>query len=381
MDRGDLDRLLALLTKVGGTDLHVKPGTYPSFRVDGELRSLSNEPHPLPRETEVIARTIIPNRLTTAFDTRREADFGYSIPDVGRFRVNVYYQRGLVSLAFRRVRTNPESAEHLGLPPIVNQLVEAKYGLVLVTGPAGAGKSTTLASMIDHINRIRPCHIITIEDPIEYIHQDRLARIEQREVGFDTESFSQAMRGVLRQDPDVILVGEMRDRETAWAAMSAAETGHLVLSTLHTINASETISRFVDFFPSNHLAQIRIALAGSLRATVAQRLVRSSDGEGRLPAAEIMVVNGRIRQCITQMDRTEQIPDIIAAGQYEGMQTFDQSLASHFISGKITLDEALENATKPHDLRLLLEKQGFVSTERGGYDPLPWERIPVRGSG
>ena len=365
MDRRDLDRLLSLLAQWDGSDLHLKAGVRPWVRIDGELRQVSSEPTSTHADTQALARAIMPAEVATQFDRHREADFAYSVPGVGRFRVNAYYQRSSVALAFRAVRANPGSLEDLGLPPAVAKLAEERRGLVLVTGPTGSGKTTTLAAMIDHINRIRSCHIITIEDPIEYLHSDVLASISQREVGFDTDSFHAAMRVVLRQDPDVIFVGEMRDMETTSAALTAAETGHLVLSTLHTIDATETVSRVVDFFPPHQQQQVRTSLAGSLRGTVAQRLVRRADGNGRVPAVELMIVNGRIRQCIEDVEHTSDITDIIAEGAYYGMQTFDQSLASHLEAGLITLTEALEMATNPHDLRVTLERRGLVRTGRG----------------
>ncbi len=365
MDRRDLDRLLGLIGQWDGSDLHLKAGVAPRVRIDGELRQVTNEPKCTQADTQVIARSIMSAEVAAQFDRHREADFAYSVPGVGRFRVNAYFQRSSVALAFRRVRANPGSVEELGLPPTVSKLAEERRGLVLVTGPTGSGKTTTLAAMIDHVNRTRSCHIITIEDPIEYLHSDVLASISQREVGFDTDSFATAMRVVLRQDPDVILVGEMRDVETASAALTAAETGHLVLSTLHTIDATESITRIVDFFPPHQQNQIRTSLAGSLRGTVAQRLVRRADGNGRVPAVEVMVVNGRIRQCIEEMEHTSEISDIIADGAFYGMQTFDQSLAAHLEAGQINLEEALEMATNPHDLRITLERRGLVQTGRG----------------
>jgi twitching motility protein PilT len=365
VDRRDLDRLLGLLGQWDGSDLHLKAGVPPRVRIDGELRQVTNEPKCTHADTQAISRSIMPAEVGAQFDRHREADFAYSVPGVGRFRVNAYFQRSSVALAFRRVRANPGSVEELGLPPAVAKLAEERRGLVLVTGPTGSGKTTTLAAMIDHVNRMRSCHIITIEDPIEYLHADVLASISQREVGFDTDSFATAMRVVLRQDPDVILVGEMRDLETASAALTAAETGHLVLSTLHTIDATETISRIVDFFPPHQQQQIRTSLAGSLRGTVAQRLVRRGDGSGRVPAVEVMVVNGRIRQCIEDAEHSSDIADIIADGAYYGMQSFDQSLAAHLEAGHITLHEALEMATNPHDLRVTLERRGLVQTGRG----------------
>jgi twitching motility protein PilT len=365
VDRRDLDRLLALLAQWEASDLHVKAGVAPRVRINGDLQEIANEPRYTPADTLALARAIMSPEVSAHFDRHHEADFAYSVGGVGRFRVNAYYQRSSVALAFRRVRSSPGSSEELGLPPTISKLAEERRGLVLVTGPTGSGKTTTLAAMIDHINRFRTCHIITIEDPIEYLHMDGLASISQREVGFDTNSFASAMRVVLRQDPDVILVGEMRDKETAAAALTAAETGHLVLSTLHTIDATETITRIVDFFEPHQQQQVRTSLSGSLRGTIAQRLVRRADNLGRVPAVEVMVVNGRIRQCIEDMEHTSDIADIIADGEYYGMQTFDQSLAAHLAAGIISLDEALEMASNPHDLRVTLERRGLVRTGRG----------------
>jgi twitching motility protein PilT len=365
VDRQDLDRLLGLLGQWDASDLHLKAGTMPRVRIDGQLRQVPDEEKLGQSDTYALARAIMPAEIASLFERRHEADFAYSIPGVGRFRVNAYYQRGSVALAFRRVRSVPGSVEELFLPQAVLKLADEPRGLILVTGPTGSGKTTTLAAMIDHINKTRPCHIITIEDPIEYLHSDVLASIGQREVGFDTDSFATAMRVVLRQDPDVILVGEMRDLETASAALTAAETGHLVLSTLHTIDATETIARIVDFFPPHQQNQIRASLAGSLKGTVAQRLVRRADGGGRLPAVEVMLTNGRIRECIEDRNKTSDIAEIIAGGAYYGMQSFDQSLALHLEAGQITLDEAMSSATNAHDLRVSLERRGLVKTGQG----------------
>jgi len=362
VDQADLNRLLTILAQIEGSDLHVKPGAPPRVRIDGELRTMDDEQRFSPEDTLLLAEAIMPPSVTETFEKHHEADFAYSVAGVGRFRVNAFYQRSSVAIAFRRVRPNPGSAEELGLPPVISELASEQRGLLLVTGPTGSGKTTTLATMVDYINRTRACHIITIEDPIEYLHQDILAAVDQREVGFDTDTFASAMRVVLRQDPDVILVGEMRDTETASAALTAAETGHLVLTTLHTIDATETINRVIDFFPPHQQAQVRVSLSGALRGTIAQRLVRRADGSGRLPALEIMVVNGRIRECIADPELTGEIEQIIAEGEYYGMQTFDQSLAQLLQGGSVTLDEALLMASNPHDLRVMLERRGLVAT-------------------
>jgi len=362
MDIADLDRLLMKLAELDGSDLHIKAGAPPRMRIAGSLKTVTDEQKFTAPDTLAIAEAMMPESVLETFRTRHEADFAYSISGSGRFRVNAYSQRSSTALAIRRVRGTPATAEELGLPPVVTTLAQEMRGLVLVTGPTGSGKTTTLAAMIDHINHLRSCHIVTIEDPVEVLHQDDMAAIDQREVGFDTDSFSSAMRVILRQDPDVILVGEMRDQETVAAALSAAETGHLVFSTLHTINATETINRIVDFFPPHQQPQIRISLAGSLQGIVCQRLIPTADGGGRVPALEVLVINGRLQQAIIDPLLTSDIDGIIADGAYYGMVTFDQSLAELLSTGRITLDEAMSTATNPHDLKVMLERQGILKT-------------------
>ena len=362
MDVTDLDRLLIQLGELDGSDLHIKAGAPPRMRIAGSLRTVEGEAAFTAKETREIAESIMTEEVLDTFRDKREADFAYSIPGVGRFRINAYSQRSSAALAIRRVRGSAASAEQLGLPSVVTQLAEEMRGLVLVTGPTGSGKTTTLAAMIDHINHLRSCHIVTIEDPIEVMHKDDLAAIDQREVGFDTDSFPSAMRVILRQDPDVILVGEMRDQETVAAALSAAETGHLVFSTLHTINATETINRIVDFFPPHQQSQIRLSLAGSLKGIVCQRLIPTVEGDSRVPALEVLVTNGRIQQSIIDPLLTGDIESIVADGAYYGMVTFDQSLASLMASARISLAEAMATATNPHDLKVMLERQGILKT-------------------
>ncbi len=362
MDHSDLDRLLVMLTELDGSDLHIKAGAAPRMRLAGALRSMDDEPAFTAHETLAIAEGIIPESILESFRTHHEADFAYSVSGTGRFRVNAYFQRSSVAMAFRRVRGHAATAEELGLPPVVDRLADEMRGLVLVTGPTGSGKTTTLAAMIDHINHQRTCHIVTIEDPVEVLHHDDLAAIDQREVGFDTDTFSSAMRVVLRQDPDVILVGEMRDQETVSAALTAAETGHLVFSTLHTINATETINRIVDFFPPYQQTQVRVSLAGSLKGIICQRLIPTVEGTGRVPALEVMVVNGRIQQAIIDPMITGDIDGIIADGAYYGMATFDQSLVGLIAAGRISLAEAMSTASNPHDLKVMLEREGIMQT-------------------
>ena len=344
------------------SDLHVKVGSQPRIRVHGTLLRLQEEPVLTHEMTAEMADAIMRPEVADQFRARNEADFAYAIPNCGRFRVNVFRQRGSVAMIFRRVRTSAASFDTLGLPEVVGRLANEHRGLVLVTGPTGSGKTTTLAAMIDHINRTREVHIVTIEDPIEVLHKDDLAEINQREIGFDTNDFASAMRAAMRQDPDVILVGEMRDQETVAAALSAAETGHLVFSTLHTIDATETVNRIVDFFPPHQQNQIRVALAGSLRGTICQRLVPTADGVGRVPALEVMVVNGRIQQCIIDPQRTGDIHEIVADGEYYGMQTFDQSLVKLYQAGAIDLRGAMMTASNPHDLKVMLQQRGLVGT-------------------
>ncbi len=362
VDTGDLDRLLAILAELDGSDLHIKAGAPPRMRLAGALRTLDDEPSFSAEETRTIAESIMPAASLETFHEHHEVDFAYSLAGTGRFRVNAFYQRSSVALAMRRVRSNAAKVDELGLPSVVSRLAEEMRGLVLVTGPTGSGKTTTLAAMIDHINNTRSCHVVTIEDPVEYLHSDVLAAIDQREVGFDTDSFSSAMRVVLRQDPDVILVGEMRDLETVSAAITAAETGHLVFSTLHTINSTETINRIVDFFPPHQQSQIRISLAGSLKGIICQRLIPAADGKNRVPALEVLVANGRIQQSIVDPLLTADIGGIVAEGEYYGMMTFDQSLVELLSSGTIDLTEAMATATNPHDLKVMLERKGIMKT-------------------
>jgi twitching motility protein PilT len=293
------------------------------------------------------------NRQKQRFKEVSEADIAYGVSGLGRFRANVFQQRGSVGMVLRVIPDKVRTITELGLPPVIERIADEQRGLVLVTGTTGSGKSTTLAAMIDHINSRRGGHVITIEDPIEFLHRDKKSFVTQREVDVDTRSFAEALRGALRQDPDVILVGEMRDHETIETALTAAETGHLVLSTLHTLDATETIRRIVSSFPPHLQKSVRIQLAGIVRAVVSMRLVRAADGPGRVPACEVMVSTGLIRDYIINEEKTSLIRDAIAAGtsQY-GMQTFDQSLFSLHQSGLITLEEALRGSSNPDEFRL-----------------------------
>jgi twitching motility protein PilT len=364
MARERLDRFLRALAEADGSDLHVKVGSAPRIRVNGTLHRLEGEELLTSAVTADMAMAIMRQDMYDHFERNHEADFAYSIEGLGRFRVNVFRQRGSVAMIFRHVRMGTSSFDELGLPDVVGRLAAEHRGLVLVTGPTGSGKTTTLAAMIDWINHDREVHIITIEDPIEVLHRDELASINQREIGVDTCDFAAAMRSAMRQDPDVILVGEMRDEETVSAALRAAETGHLVLSTLHTTDAPETINRIVDFFPPHQHGQVRATLAGSLKGTICQRLVPTSDGDARVAVLEVMVVNGRIQQCILDPQQTGDIQAIIADGEYYGMQTFDQHLAKLYERGVIDWAGALGVASNAHDLRIMVQQRGLASAGR-----------------
>jgi twitching motility protein PilT len=304
---------------------------------------------------------VLRSDLIDEFGRTSEADFAYGIEGVGRFRVNAFRTRGSIGLVFRRVSVGAIPLDDLGVPPVISQLALEPRGLVLVTGPTGSGKTTTLAGMVDHINTHRECHIVTIEDPIEVLHRDQLSMINQREVRLDTEDFSVALRAAMRQDPDVILVGEMRDVETVKAALSASETGHFVMSTLHTTNAQETVARIIDFFPPHEQKQVRLALAGALRGIVCQRLVPRADGQGRCVAMEIAVNTGRVADAIVDPDKTSTLTDLITEGGFYGMQTFDQHLTTLIRDGVVTLEDAMSASSNPHDLTVELRRLGLVA--------------------
>jgi twitching motility protein PilT len=355
----DIDAGLRYLVEQGGSDLHLKVPSPPVVRIDGELRPIEGA-EPLTQGDTSAALDQIANqeRIREEFEREGEADFSYSIPGFSRFRVNAFRQRGSISLVLRAIPFQIRSIEDLELPPVIRTLAEQPRGIVLLTGTTGSGKSTTLAAMIDHINSSRPRHVVTLEDPIEYLHNDKQSIINQREVGQDTESFARAMRRVLRQDPDVILIGEMRDEETVRAALSAAETGHLVLSTLHTLDATETVNRIIDFFPPHHQQQARVMLSATLRGAVGQRLVRRAGGEGRAAICEVLVVTGRVQDLILNPNETGRIGEVIAEGEYYGMQTFDQALLKQVMAGNVTEEVALEAASSPHDFKLMLQAGG-----------------------
>jgi twitching motility protein PilT len=361
----NLQMLLQLAVDEGASDVHLRANVPPKLRIDGQLEDVQQEVVSADDLEQLIA-TLLPPDRAVEFAATNDADFAVSVPRLGRFRGNAFRERGTVGIVLRRVLASVASLKEMGLPPIVAKLSDEQRGLVLVTGPTGSGKTTTLAGMVDHINATRAVNIMTIEDPIEVLHSNKAAMIAQREIGTDTRDYAQAMRRVLRQDPDVILVGEMRDSETVSAALSAAETGHLVLSTLHTTNATETINRIIDFFPAFQHHQIRLTLASCLKGVVSQRLIERADGSGRVPAIEVMVVTGRIADRIVEPDggRGETIEEMIADGEWYGMQTFDQSLGKLYRDRQVTLSQAMSAASKPHDFKLMLEQQGLVTAGR-----------------
>jgi twitching motility protein PilT len=346
-----------LMTAVGkkASDIHLKVNSYPIFRIDGDIYKQENFGVMSKEVIEKIAVSMMDKHQLKVFQENRDVDLAYSLHNVGRFRVNIYSQRNSLSIAMRYIPFDIPVFESLNLPKIIKSIALKERGLILVTGITGSGKSTTLASMIDFINRNKPVNIITIEDPIEYLHKDIKALINQRELGMDVYSFSHGLREALRQDPDVILVGEMRDLETIETAITAAETGHLVMSTLHTLDAQETINRIIAVFPPYQQKQIRIQLASVISAVISQRLIARADKKGRLPSVEIMIGTETIKECISNEDKTASIRDFIKSGniQYE-MQTFDQSLYNFYKQGLITYEDALAESTSPNDLALLI---------------------------
>ncbi len=348
-----IDDLLRIAMERKASDLHLKVGNYPYLRVDGELVPLTDQPRVSAEDMLNMAFSMMSNRQKQKFKENTELDMAYGVAGLGRFRVNVFQQRGNVGVVLRVIPTKIRALDELYMPKIIEQICEEARGLVLVTGITGSGKSTTLAAMLDRINSTRPEHIITIEDPIEFLHRDKKGFVNQREVEVDTASFSAALRASLRQDPDVILVGEMRDLETIGTALHAAETGHMVFSTLHTLDAVETINRIISVFPPPEQKQVRIQLAATLKAVISQRLVKRSDGTGRVPAIEVLIATAYIRECIMVPEKTRSIHEALAAGvsQY-GMQTFDQSLYDLYTQNLINYETALENATNPDDFKL-----------------------------
>jgi twitching motility protein PilT len=364
-----INDLLQIDVASGASDLHLKVGSYTMMRVNGTLMVASEEKRLDRSDTEAMAAAIFRPEHMEKFRAAQEVDLAYSLTGLGRFRCNVYQQRGTVGLVLRVIPTRARSVDELGLPQILKRIAQEERGLVLVTGTTGSGKSTTLAAMIDYINSIRSAHIMTIEDPIEYLHRDHMSIVNQREIAVDTHSFAQALRSALRQDPDVILVGEMRDFETVETALLAAETGHLVFSTLHTVDATETVNRIIAVFPPHQQRQVRIQLASVLKAVISQRLLPRADGLGRTAAVEVMIATPFIRDCIVDKDKTALIQGAIAAGtsQY-GMQTFDQSIFGLYQQGLVTLDEALRWASNVDEFKLKV--QGISTTNEMARDEM-----------
>jgi len=358
----NLDELLRTMLAKGASDLHLKVGSFPHIRVNGELVPLAEYPKVTNEEVLMMTFGIMSNQQKQRFKDSFEVDVGYGIKGLGRFRINVFQQRGAISVAIRSIPDKIPALDSLNLPKVLEKISQEPRGLVLVTGTTGSGKSTTIAAMINYINERMNRHIITIEDPIEFLHRDKISLVSQREINVDAISFSNALRSALRQDPDVILVGEMRDLETIETALLAAETGHLVFSTLHTLDALETIHRIIAVFPSHQQRQIRLQLGNVLRSVISMRLIRRSDVAGRVPAIEVMIVTEYIRGCVLDPEKTRMIKAAIAAGtsQY-GMQTFDQSIYDHYKAGRITYDDALEYATNPDEFKLRV--QGIYTTK------------------
>lgn len=363
----ELNEILTIAVKAKGSDIHIKVGLPPLVRIDGRLHSIPNIQRLSPAQVDGIAKIIMNDRQRRMFEENSEVDLGYAIPALGRFRVSVYRQRGTVAMVFRSISFAIPSLEELNLPPILRKICMEERGLIMVTGTTGSGKSSTMAAMVDFINNNRTCNIITIEDPIEFLHRDNKSIISQREVGTDTMTFASALKGALRQDPDVILVGEMRDYETIETAITAAETGHLVISTLHTSDAPETINRIISVFPPYHQRQVRLQLSGIVKGVISQRLVPKADGKGRVPAVEVMLGTKRVREYIDDKEKTKLLHDAISQGFVSyGMQTFDQSLMKLYSNGLISYDEALRQASNPDDFALKVS--GVSSTSDASWD-------------
>ena len=358
----NINDLLKIAVERKASDLHLKVGSHPVIRVDGDLLPLGELKRLMQEDTIAMAFSMMNARQKQRFKEELELDIAYSVPGLGRFRCNVFQQRGAVGLVLRVIPARIQSVRELMLPPVLERICEERRGLILCTGTTGSGKSTSLAAMLDYINSTRTEHMITIEDPIEFLHRDKKSIVNQREIDVDTHSFAGALRAALRQDPDVLLVGEMRDYETIETALLAAETGHLVFSTLHTLDATETVNRIISVFPPHHQKQIRIQLSQVLKSVISLRLVPRADGMGRVPAAEVLISTAYIRECIENKEKTKYIREQIALGtsQY-GMQTFDQSLFQLYKSGLITLDEALKRATNPDEFRLKIQGVQFTS--------------------
>jgi twitching motility protein PilT len=369
----ELNEILQVALRASASDIHLKAGLPPMFRVDGALVPLKDARRLPPEEIARMAFGIMNDYQKEKYKQTNEVDLAYGVPGLGRFRVNIFQQRGTIGVVLRVIPFKIQSIEQLMLPKVLEKIAGEQRGLILVTGTTGSGKSTTLAAMIDHINATETCHIMTIEDPIEFLIRDKRSIVNQREVGVDTMSFGQALKSALRQDPDVILVGEMRDLETIETALTAAETGHLVLSTLHTLDATETINRIISAFPPYQQKQVRLQLGSVLKAVISQRLVPRADGKGRVPAIEVLLATGRVKELIEDKDRTKEIPDAISQGHTTyGMQTFDQSLMSLLNQKLVSYEEALRQATNPDDFALRVS--GVSGTSDSKWDS--FEKAP-----
>ena len=359
----DLEHTLRRVIEVDGSDLHLKVPARPTIRRQGRLEPIEDAEPLTPQVMEgVLAQMLTDEHKQAEFREQNEVDLSFAVPGLARFRVNAFRQRGSISIVCRAIPFEVKTTKELLLPPVIDELAEEERGIILLTGTTGSGKSTTLAAIINHINSTMAKHIVTIEDPVEFLHKDKRSIINQREVGEDTVSFKRALRRVLRQDPDVILIGEMRDEETVRTALSAAETGHLVLSTLHTVDAAETVNRIVDFFPQSEQRQARAMLAGTLKGAISQRLVPTPDGNGRVATCEVLRMTGRVKDMILDPNETGKLPEVISEGSYYGMQTFDQALLAHLEAGRIAMEDALKAATHPHDFKLLVASGGQRST-------------------
>jgi twitching motility protein PilT len=378
----ELNEILTIALRGGASDIHLKAGLPPMFRVDGSLVPLKDGRRLPPEEVARMAFGIMNEFQKEKFKNTNEVDLAYGVPGLGRFRVNVFQQRGTIGAVLRVIPFKVQSIKDLLMPPVLEKISLEERGLILVTGTTGSGKSTTLAAMIDHINACETNHIMTIEDPIEFLIRDKRSIVNQREVGVDTMSFSQALKSALRQDPDVILVGEMRDLETIETALTAAETGHLVMSTLHTLDATETINRIISVFPPYQQKQVRLQLASVLKAVISQRLVPRADGKGRVAAVEILKATARVRELVEDKDRTKEIPDAIAAGHLTyGMQTFDQSLMSLVRNNLVTYEEAKRQASNPDDFALRFSGiSGTSDSKWDAFDGKAGEPAAIPGS-
>jgi twitching motility protein PilT len=371
----ELNEILQIALRSGASDIHLKAGLPPMFRIDGALVPLKDARRLPPEEIARMAHGIMNEYQREKFKQTNEVDLAYGVPGLGRFRVNVFQQRGSLGVVLRVIPFRIQSIEQLMLPKVLEKIAAEQRGLILVTGTTGSGKSTTLAAMVDYINATETCHIMTIEDPIEFLIRDKRSIVNQREVGVDTMSFGQALKSALRQDPDVILVGEMRDLETIETALTAAETGHLVMSTLHTLDATETVNRIISAFPPYQQKQVRLQLGSVLRAVISQRLVPRADGRGRVPAVEVLLATARVREMVEDKDRTKEISDAISQGHVSyGMQTFDQSLMGLYRSGLVSYEESLRQATNPDDFALRVS--GISGTSDSKWDNFEQSQEP-----